>query len=178
MADAVWSSGKLKIISYADQPVSGNGVTYSPNLTPVLVVDDGMMVPDPGQPPLKTTRKDPMDLYNQVTVEYWDRANDYNTATAVSEDAAHVDSYGPRPAPSVTAHFIASAAMAQHVADLAREVQVAQEAGHNRVTMSFRAGEARHFSAAIPDSMRMRSGIAFCRWELRLGRAFRRLVSI
>ena len=121
LADAVWSSGKLKIISYADQPVSGNGVTYSPNLTPVLVVDDGMMVPDPGQPPLKTTRKDPMDLYNQVTVEYWDRANDYNTATAVSEDAAHVDSYGPRPAPSVTAHFIASAAMAQHVADLARD---------------------------------------------------------
>ena len=44
-AEAVWSAGMLRIVPYADATVSGTRMdgttaTYTPNLTPVMSIDD------------------------------------------------------------------------------------------------------------------------------------------
>lgn len=41
----IWSDGKLKAVPYADQPESGRGRTYIPDLSPVYDIDDDCFAP-------------------------------------------------------------------------------------------------------------------------------------
>lgn len=123
-AEAVWSAGMLRIVPYADSSVSGTRMdgttaTYSPNLTPVMSIDDSIMLQtQEGEPPLTATRKDPADAKNRVTLEYTDRSNAYALTVVTAEDPAHISRYGLRAASSVTAHQFTSGTVAQRVADL------------------------------------------------------------
>jgi len=123
-AEAVWSAGMLRIVPYADATVSGTRMdgttaTYTPNLTPVMSIDDSIMLQtQEGEPPLTTTRKDPADANNRITLEYTDRSNAYALTVVTSEDSAHIARYGLRADSSETAHQFTSGTVAQTVSDL------------------------------------------------------------
>lgn len=123
-SDAVLSVGNLKIIPYADQPVSGttpDGVSwsYTPNLTPLFIfTDNDYVVSSPGTPPVKLTIKPLADTYNIVSVEYSDRSNFYNTAPAGASDISNIAVTGRRVMPNLSFHQITTATVAKTVAQL------------------------------------------------------------
>lgn len=125
LADVYWSQGQIKIGVYGDQVTAGtaadgSAVTFTPNLAPVMTIDDSLMlVTSSDAGPLTVNRKDPAETINRVTVEYNDRDSSYNTVTVTADDAAHIASYGLRPAPSVQGDFITTGGVAQRVADMA-----------------------------------------------------------
>ena len=130
LAEAVWSAGQLKIVPYVDEAImdaTANAWGYSPSLTPVMNIDDSIMLAENGEPPLTVTRKDPADASNRITVEYLDRSYGYNTVVVTSENAAHIATYGLRVADVASAHHIVDASVARQVADLLcdRSVNVA-----------------------------------------------------
>ena len=96
-ADVVWSGDQLKVIPYADEPVTGDGVTYTPNTTPVydLTIDD-FITGAKDQDAIIVHRKSPADAYNHVQIEYENRANYYNVDTVEAKDQANIETYGLR----------------------------------------------------------------------------------
>lgn len=115
---AVWSGGKLKIIPYGDEALTGGGASYTPNLTPVYDLTDDDYLVSGAEDPITVERKSIADAYNQVTIEYLDRANSYNIATATAKDQQAIEKYGLRPADPVKMHGICVGQVAQTVAQI------------------------------------------------------------
>ena len=109
----VWSEGLLKFIPYGDTAVTGNGVTYTPNLTPVYSLDDDQfIVKKAGDDPITVTIEDQSEAYNAVQMEYLDRTNQYSMAIAFASDAANVAQYGRRLKDPDTVHVICTPSVA------------------------------------------------------------------
>lgn len=104
-SQGVWSEGKLKIMPYGDEPVTGNGVTFAPNITPIYDLTDDDFQGD-GEDPVRCYRNSSADAYNQMQIEFLDRSNKYAPTTAEAKDQAMIDLYGLRPASAQTMHFI------------------------------------------------------------------------
>ena len=115
---AVFSQGRLKIVPYGDSGLSGNGATYIPNLTPLYDLSDDDFIVSGAEDPVRVERKTNADAYNQVQIEYLDRANDYNIAVAEAKDQANIEQYGIRPKDAVKMHGICDAKVARQVAQL------------------------------------------------------------
>ena len=131
---AVFSEGQLKIVPYGDAPAFGNDAVYIPNLTPLYDLTDDDFLSD-GEDPVSVDRKTNADAYNQVQIEYLDRANDYNIAIAEAKDQANIEKYGLRPREAIQMHAICDAAVAQQVAQL-----TLQRALYVRNEYSFKLG--------------------------------------
>ena len=116
-ADWLWSEGVLKILPRGDQPVTGNGASYTPDIPVVYALTDDDFLASPGEPPVKVTRRTPADAHNQVSVEFVDRAKDYNTNSVQAKDQSAILDYGLRPASAFKTHA-QRAEVAQVVADL------------------------------------------------------------
>jgi Putative phage tail protein len=131
----IWTTGGLKMVPYGDTTITGNGATYTPNLTPVYDLnDDDFIAGSDGSDPIKVERKPQSDAFNCVHVEFLNRGvldtaattaaghpmwtAYYNTEVATAEDSANIDAYGRRVAPTVQAHWICDAVVAQNVAQL------------------------------------------------------------
>ncbi len=119
-ADAVWSEGMLKTAPYFDQTITGNGVTFTPNLTPAytLTDDDLVMKGRSGSSPITVTRKSPQDRYNSVLIEFVNRGNDYKIEVAEAKSQGDIDTYSLKRAPTKQFHPIMSPALAKWVAQL------------------------------------------------------------
>ena len=115
-SEFVWSSGQLTLVPYGDTAVTGNGATFTPNLTPQYDLADDDFIHEDDADPVICTRADLADAYNQYSIEYLDRSNAYNPAVVTVEDQAHIDVYGLRPASVIQAHHITSANTATLVA--------------------------------------------------------------
>ncbi|MBV8506602.1 MAG: phage tail protein [Alphaproteobacteria bacterium] len=129
----VWSGGLLKIIPYGDQPVTGNGATYTPNTIPLYSLgEDDFIVQEstvgtnsgvtPGGPALRSgsgpitggfsddpvhiTRSTPADASNSIQLECLDRSNNYNTAIVEAFDQGAIDLFGIRRNSSLKARAI------------------------------------------------------------------------
>ena len=129
----VWSGGLLKIVPYGDQPLTGNGITYTPNATPFYSLsEDDFIIQEssvgtnsgvtPGGPALRTgaspitggfsddpvhiARSTPADATNSIQLECLDRSNSYNTAIVEAFDQASIDLYGVRRDSSLKARAI------------------------------------------------------------------------
>jgi hypothetical protein len=113
----VWSEGVLKFVPYGDATITGNGVTYTPNVTPAYDLTDDNFLAN-GNDPVHVARAAPADAFNRIQVEYLDRANQYNTAIVSVEDQAAIELYGLRPAPVAQAHMICDASVAKIAAQL------------------------------------------------------------
>lgn len=113
--DFLWSSGVLKGVSYGDTTVTGNGSTFTPNLTPVYDLTDDDFQGNK-QDPIEVTRKPNADAYNWVRVKFKDRAQDYNDAIAEAKDQANIDLYGPRLSSDFDCPWITTIAVARQVA--------------------------------------------------------------
>jgi hypothetical protein len=104
----VWNGALLQFIPYLDvfcgtNPGwdSGNGIGmkyYQPNVIPVVKITLDHILQEEGQDsdPITFNRKDPMEVYNTVRLDYRDRTNYFNDNVAESKDEAHAELYGPR----------------------------------------------------------------------------------
>lgn len=123
-AAPLWSENKLKVIPYADKQING-AVTYTPSVTPLYDLTDDDFLPTDGDP-VKIRRKTQADAFNQVQVEFTNRANDYNTDIAEAKDQADIELYGVRPKPVVSLLAINEGSVAETVANtiLDRELYI------------------------------------------------------
>ena len=122
-AEAVWSAGQtscvLNIIPYGDTAITGNGVTYAPNTSPLYALgyDDYIGALDAtghyAEDPVTVTRKAVSDIYNTIPVEWWDRMAAYNVSTVQENDPVDVALHGPKVGSSVSCHMITRRAHAQ-----------------------------------------------------------------
>ena len=114
-AGAFWSEATLKIIPY--------GMVSA---TPVYDLGDDDFIVTGHEDPVIVTRKRRADAYNDVSVEYLDRANEYTAAPARVTDQSAIETFGVRTKPTVTLHSICLPQVAQQVAQaiLLRELYI------------------------------------------------------
>jgi hypothetical protein len=103
---AVWSGGTLRLIPYGDGAVTGNSITFNPNVTPVYDLDDDDFKLESNEDPLQVSRSDPYEAYNVWRLEIAERDNAYNLTSVESRNQNAIELYGMRIAPTVTAHEI------------------------------------------------------------------------
>lgn len=139
-----FSENALKIVPYGDATVTGNGVTYTPDLTIVADLGDDDFLADANEDPVKVARNavastanTSSDACNQVSLEYLNRDNDYTAETVTVQDQVSIDTYGLRPMSTITAHQIADSTVAGIVADL-----ILQRSVYVRGQYTFRLGWA------------------------------------
>jgi len=118
-----WSAGQLEVVPYADAPVTGNGTTYTPDITPVYEITDDDLIYDEGDDPVRLVRRGQSETYNRIRVEYLDKATGYNTAIAEAWDDADIALNGERPMQTLSFHGIDNAATARLVAQLVLQRQ-------------------------------------------------------
>lgn len=115
-ADAWFSEGVLKIGCYADESITGNGVTYTPNVTAVANLGYDDFITNGTDAPVTITRKSPADAMNIERLEYVDRANTYHTSAVTATIDNDVVKSGARADQSDTYHGITNATVARLVA--------------------------------------------------------------
>lgn len=112
----VYSEALLKIVPYGDAAVSGNGATYTPDLTPLYDLTDDDFLGD--EDPVQTHRRSPADAYNSVQIEFANRANQYNLQPVEAKDQADIEAFGLRPEEPQKLHLFCLQAAAQLAAEL------------------------------------------------------------
>jgi Putative phage tail protein len=130
---AVWSGGLLRFIPYGDTAVTGNGITFTPNVTPVYNLTDDDFKADGNEDPLQVTRSDPYQAYNVWRLEIAERDNAYNLTPIESRDQNAIELYGMRIASTVTAHEICD----ENIAAVAGQL-ILQRSLYIRNTYKFR----------------------------------------
>ena len=118
-AAAVWSEGVLKIIPYGDTTAVGNGATFIPNTSPIYDLTTSDLLA-----PVVIKRPSVADVMNSVSIEFANRANDYNPDVAEDKDDAMIALYGLRKASPVQAHSITTTTVAKFAANLLRKRSV------------------------------------------------------
>lgn len=106
----------LKIRSFGDSAITGNGVTFTPDLTPQYHLTDDDFIGD--DEPVRVRRSRDTDAYNHIQVEYINRYNQYNTETAEAKDQANIEMFGLRSEDPVEHHYFCEPKMARHAAQL------------------------------------------------------------
>jgi hypothetical protein len=104
-----------------DVCIAGNSITFTPDLTVqyALSTANGDFIANPGDPPIKVTRKRQSDAYNVVQVSCLDRTNAYNKAVVEASDLDSVERFGRRVAPVIQADMICELDVARSVAQTA-----------------------------------------------------------
>ncbi|SDC49689.1 Putative phage tail protein [Sphingomonas sp. YR710] len=114
---AFWSEGVLKIATFGDAAATGNGVTWTPNLSPEYdLTEDDFIAADGG--PVQLEIVDQSDAYNVVQVEFLDRANQYGVGIALADDNANITEFRERKKDPTQYHCICDADIARHSAQL------------------------------------------------------------
>ncbi len=115
-AGAFWSERTLKIVPYGSLA----------SASPVYDLGDDDFLVTGSEDPVIVTRKRRADAYNDVSVEYLDRANEYTSAPARVTDQSAIETFGVRTKPTVTLHSICLPSVAQQVAQaiLLRELYI------------------------------------------------------
>ncbi|MBS0200667.1 MAG: hypothetical protein JSR70_09475 [Proteobacteria bacterium] len=114
---AAWfSEGKLKCVPYGDTTITGNGATFTPNLTSVADLGPNDFITNGPGPAVRVKRKSPADAMNTVRIEYKDRSQAYRTSSAIASIDQDVVATGVRADSSETCDFITSAPVARLVA--------------------------------------------------------------
>jgi hypothetical protein len=118
-AAAVWSEGVLKIVPYGDTTQVGNGATFIPNTSPIYDLTTSDLLT-----PVVIKRPSVADVMNSVSIEFANRANDYNPDVAEDKDDVTIALYGLRKASPVQAHSITTTTVAKFAANLLRKRSV------------------------------------------------------
>lgn len=99
-SDIVLGDRKMKIVPYADQAVTGNGKTFTPNLTAIYDLTEDHFGPNGNGGPIRIKRKNPTERYNNIKVKFRNRAKQYNDDVWDAKDEAEIGRNGLRPAPT------------------------------------------------------------------------------
>jgi hypothetical protein len=131
----VWSGGLIKFVPYGDSPITGNGQTYTPDLTPLFDIGDDDYVKDGDEDPLRIRRSSPADAKNRISLEFRNRTNQYNDEVVSVEDQDAIERFGLKPTENVTAKMFCVSSAAKMSAQL-----LLQKLLFNRNTYSFTLG--------------------------------------
>lgn len=115
-SDIFWSEGVLKVKPRGDRTVTGNSVTWTPDLTPIYDLNEDDFLGE--EDPVTQEIVDQTDAYNKVQIEYLDRTNQYNTAIETAQDLSNIITYGARKEDPVTIHSICNTQVANKVANI------------------------------------------------------------
>jgi hypothetical protein len=136
-SDCFWSGGQLNIVPYGDTAITNNGVTWTPNLTPIYALTWDDIVPNSdGEDPIQWDLKRPADAYNYVQVGFTDRSQQYAEDTATAVDQANINTFGKRQQSPVSLLSICDAGIANTVAQL-----MVQRSANVRRTCQFYVSE-------------------------------------
>jgi hypothetical protein len=125
-----WSGTTLKIIPYSAVTVTGQGLTYLPNITPVYTLsDDDILMPAGGSDlaediginpddPIQITRTDPAQVANWLSLEYRNAVNAYNIDVVAVWDQGLIDQTQLRTQPASTEHGFTNVTSATASANL------------------------------------------------------------
>lgn len=103
------SEGELKIRPLGDEDLANDGGSYTAPTEPDAEIGvDDILYAD-GEDPIRIRRKRPADAYNQVSLEFVNRSNDYNEEPATVKNQQAIDAYGLRPEESVDGRIFANA---------------------------------------------------------------------
>lgn len=106
----------LKIRSYGDTAITGNGITFTPDLTPAYHLNDDDFIGD--DEPIRVTRSRDTDAFNHVQLEYVNRFNQYNTETVEAKDQANIEMFGLRTQDPTKYSFFCEPKIARHAVQL------------------------------------------------------------
>lgn len=93
-AEPVYSEDKIKLVPYSDAAATGNGVTFTPNTTPVFEFDDNDFLTDGDEPPVEIDDDEPSEAYNVIKAKFHNRERDYNEDVVEAQDDDHIALYG------------------------------------------------------------------------------------
>jgi hypothetical protein len=129
-----YSDDQLKVVPLGDVAVTGNGVTFTPNVTPLVDLDDtDFLVNGDGDPPVTFDRVAPQDALNLVRVEFKDRSNTYHDSGVVGSIDYDVVANGERSDTSETVNGCTTGAVARFIAQ-----NLVQRAFYVRNTYQFK----------------------------------------
>lgn len=131
----VFSDGVFKIIPYGDVAASANGVSFTPNTTPLYNLTDDDFLGDNSEDPIKVSRKSNADAYNHVQVTFLNRANSYNEEIAEAKDDANIQLFGLRTIDQIELKEVCDPAIARTVAQI-----ILQRTLYIRNTYEFKLG--------------------------------------
>ena len=114
-SEAFSSEGLIKFATYGDKAVTGNGVTFTPNLGPVYSLDYDAFIVDGAKNPVTFTVEAGQDANNQLSFEWTNRARGYNLEPITDEDQDAVNKYGLNAGSVQTIHSVCNASVAQQV---------------------------------------------------------------
>lgn len=115
----VWSNGQLKFIPYGEQTLVGNGKTYIPNTSPIYDLSSDDFIASAGSDDLvQIDIASPADAYNQVAIEWLNRANDYNTEITQAQDDWSISQTGLRSESPRAYHFCTTGTVAATISSL------------------------------------------------------------
>ena len=107
----------LKIKTFGDSSITGNGYTFTPNLEPVYhLTDDDFISED--EPPIRVRRSRDTDAFNHTQIEYVNRFNQYNTETVEAKDQANIEMFGLRTEDPVKLEMFCEPRIARHAVQL------------------------------------------------------------
>lgn len=121
-----WSGGRLKFVPYGDTTLTGNGRTYTPNVTPLHDLTDDHYLNI--EVPVDVQEKAGSDRFNHIRIEFRNRGTfdatkqvfdgQYAVEIAEAKDQADIEANGLRSAPIEQMHWLCDAAVASAVAYL------------------------------------------------------------
>lgn len=123
-AEVVCSEELIKLVPYSDQAVTGNGVTYTPDVAPLFEFTDDDFLSSDGESPVRFEDDDTSDAYNIVTVQYYNRAKDYAEDVVQARDDDNIALYGERPMDPIVLHEIVDTVVARRVAQVVLQQQI------------------------------------------------------
>ena len=129
-SEAFSSEGLIKFATYGDKAVTGNGVTFTPDLSPVYSLDYDAFIVDGAKNPITFTVEPGQDANNQLSFEWTNRARQYNLETVTDDDQDAVNKYGLNIGSVQTIHSVCNASVAQQVlsVQLKRSVYILRKA--------------------------------------------------
>ncbi|MHB1872292.1 MAG: phage tail protein, partial [Steroidobacteraceae bacterium] len=132
-AYAWFSEGLLKVAPLGDVAVTGNGVTYTPDVTPLVNLGAGDFIVSGSGSPVTVQRKAPQDALNSVSVQFVDRANSYHNSAVVASIDEDMIANGARMAQTVNINGCVTASVARFIAQ-----NMVQRAYYVRNTYTFK----------------------------------------
>lgn len=117
-AAAVWAADHLTVVPYGDQAVSGNGRSWTPNVTPIFDLTDDDYLGEQDEP-VRVTRQADSESWNIQSVEFRNRENGYNIEVIEGSDPASVAMFGPKKnSDTLLAHGLCNADAVGRLADI------------------------------------------------------------
>ena len=117
-SNCFFSEGVLKVRPYSDVAKTANGVTFTPNLTPVFSLFDDDFIAQDNEDPVRISIKDETEAYNIAQIQYEDRTHQYNTVSVSASDPSAIEMYGERREQAVSMDAIKMPSVATAIARL------------------------------------------------------------